>query len=273
MKTFRDKVVVVTGAGSGIGRATARLFSGLGADLVAADVRAERLDSLAAEIEGRGGKVRTYVLDVSDREAVNGFAGAVLSERGRVDVLVNNAGVGIMCEIKDMEMADWEWLLGVNYWGVVHCMMAFLPGMVERRSGHIVNVASANGLFAFPFGGAYASTKFAVVGLCEALRAEVSRFGVGVTAVCPGLTNTNILADGRIKAVSERSQSFMADFKEILASRGVDPMVVARAIPPAVLKNRAVVKAPFHVAAMDFLHRFAPPLYRAVIATVSRREN
>jgi short-subunit dehydrogenase len=196
-----------------------------------------------------------------------------LKEKGRVDVLINNAGLGIMCEIKDMEREEWERLVGINYWGVVNCIQSFLPGMIERRSGHIVNVASANGLFAFPFGGAYASTKFAVVGLSEALRAELTRFNIGVTAVCPGLTNTNILRDGIIKPGSERAKSFMDDFKGRLTKMGVDPMKVAKAIPPAIVKNKALVRAPFHVVPVDLVHRLAPGLYRKIIAMVSTREN
>jgi short-subunit dehydrogenase len=197
----------------------------------------------------------------------------VLEEKGRVDVLINNAGIGVMCEIKDMDRGEWERLVGINYWGVVNCIEFFLPDMIRRGSGHIVNVASANGLFAFPFGGAYASTKFAVVGLSEALRAELKRFGIGVTTVCPGLTATNILRDGIIKPGSDRAKNFMDDFQGKLDKMGVDPMKIARAIPPAILKNKALVRVPFHVVPVDIVHRFAPGLYRRVIAVVSTREN
>lgn len=268
MDSFVGKVVVVTGAGSGIGRATALAFSRLGADLVLADKAGERVELVAREIERLGGTAMAGMVDVGSRGEMETFAGEVVAEKGRVDVLVNNAGVGLGGEIKDMGLEEWEWIVNVNYWGVVHGIHFFLPGMIERRSGHIVNVASANGLAPFPFEGPYASTKFAVLGLSEVLRAETARFGVGVTAVCPGLVSTRILSDGRLVGGCERSSRILERFRGLMAGRGADPERIARSIPPAVARNAAVVRVPPYVVALDWIHRFAPRLYRWAITLV-----
>jgi short-subunit dehydrogenase len=152
----------------------------------------------------------------------------------------------------------------------VHGIHVFLPGMLARQAGHIVNVASANGLFAFPFGGAYASTKFAVVGLSEALRAELIPFGIGVTVVCPGLTRTAILNDARTKPDHKGSHQLIDRLRTILERRGADPDVVARAISLAVQNNIALVKVPLHTRVIDVVHRFVPSLYRRAIARIMR---
>ncbi len=271
MESFRGRVVVITGAGSGIGRATALEFSGLGADLVLADIAGERAEGLAREIERRGGTAIARSVDVTDRGAMGVFAREVVAEKGRVDVLVNNAGVGLGGEIKDTGLEEWEWIVNVNYWGVVHGIHFFLPGMIERRAGHIVNVASANGFAPFPFEGPYASTKFAVLGLTEVLRAEVSRFGVGVTAICPGLVNTGIMRDGRLTGGCDRTSSIMHWFQRLMARWGTDPRRIAGSIPPAIVLIRAMVRVPPYVVALDLTHRFAPFLYRWVIMLVCGR--
>ncbi len=272
MKTLKDKVAVVTGAGRGIGRAAALTFSEAGCDVAVVDIREDSAVAVREEIESRGGRASAYSVDVSDRLSMQSFAKQVTEDKGRVDILVNNAGVGVGGELKDMDLDDWEWLVGVNYWGVVYGIHFFMPQMIERRSGHIVNVASANGLFSMPFEGVYSSTKFAVVGLSETLRAEVARYGVGVTTVCPGMTNTPIMKEARMKYGSRKSREFLDKFQELMAARGADPAVPGRAIVEGIVKNKAVVRVPFHVKAGDWIHRFAPWLYRFVIAEVSKRQ-
>ena len=179
IKDFRDKVVVITGAGSGIGRATALAFAGEGADLVLADIHNERLAEVAAAVSAKGARAITRHVDVADKTQVDAFAASVLSARGQVDILFNNAGVGVAGALVDTDIADYEWIFSVNYWGVLYGIKAFLPHMIGRRYGHVVNTASAAGLCALPNMSAYCSTKFAVVGLSETLRAEVRRYGIG----------------------------------------------------------------------------------------------
>ncbi len=266
MKAFQDQVVVITGAGAGIGRATARVFADLGATLELVDIRGDRLQEVGRELEARDTPFHLTEMDVSDEAAMASLSEAVLSRHGRVDVLVNNAGIGIGCEVRDMRLEEWRRIVGVNYWGTVYGIHFFLPSMLERGQGHIVNVASANGLFAFPVEAAYSSTKFAIVGLSEALWAELRHTGVGVTVVCPGLTRTSILDDAVLRSSNEKLDAFFSKSRTVLHRRGVDPMVIARAIPKAVRRRKAMVKVPFHVTVLAWFHWHFPGLYRRVIA-------
>ncbi len=271
MNRFRDQVVVITGAGSGIGRAAAEIFAGLGAKLCLADIVAERLEAAGGALREQGAKVSLHTVDVADEAQMRALAAEVLDTQGAVDVLVNNAGIGIGCEIRDMRLEDWRRIVDVNYWGTVYGIHYFLPAMLERGRGHIVNVASANGLFAFPAEGAYASAKFAVVGLSESLRAEVRHAGIGVSVICPGLTRTGILEDALLRSSNPNLAAFLPETRKIIARRGCDPKVVARAIPRAVVRNRALVKVPFHVVVLDWIHRRFPGLYRWAAARAIER--
>ncbi len=266
MRRFQDQVVVVTGAGSGIGRATAEVFGDLGAAVALVDIRGDRLRDVAATLEAKGVEHAVHEVDVADPAQMKDLAGAVLSRFGKVDVLVNNAGIGIGCEIRDMRLEDWHRIVDVNYWGTVHGIHFFLPAMLERGRGHIVNIASANGLFAFPLEGAYSSTKFAVVGLSEALRVELRHAGIGVSVVCPGLVRTAILEDALLRSSNETLAARLPTTRKIIKRRGVDPMVVARAIPRAVARNKAVVKVPFYVSVLAWFHWHFPGLYRWLTA-------
>jgi NADP-dependent 3-hydroxy acid dehydrogenase YdfG len=142
IKDLRNKVTVITGAGSGIGRLTALAFAREGADLVIADLREERLAQVAREIEALGARVLTRKVDVSDRAQVEEFAKFVIQERGHVDILHNNAGVSVGGTVADSSIENWEWIFNINFWGVLYGVKAFLPYMIERRYGHIVNTSS-----------------------------------------------------------------------------------------------------------------------------------
>ncbi|MCA1843616.1 MAG: SDR family NAD(P)-dependent oxidoreductase, partial [Actinobacteria bacterium] len=188
-----NKLVVVTGAGSGIGRATALAFAGGGATVVCADVDGEAAEKTAASCAEQGGPGRAEQCDVTDAAAV-----AALAERaGAVDVLVNNAGVGMTGHFADMTVDDWRWIRSVNLDGVVHACAAFGPGMIARRSGQIVNVSSGLAYTMRATEGAYVTTKAAVLALSRCLRADWAPHGVGVTAVCPGFVNTPIVGATR----------------------------------------------------------------------------
>ncbi|RPH52977.1 MAG: SDR family NAD(P)-dependent oxidoreductase [Desulfobacteraceae bacterium] len=172
IKDFRGKVVVVTGAGSGIGRATAVAFASEGAKVILSDVSEERLTEVKKEIEHKGADALLYKADVSDRSQVKALADFVMEKYGRIDILHNNAGVAVGALVENTSIKDWEWIFGINFWGVVYGIDSFLPFMIAQKSGHIVNTASLFGLIGVPAAGAYCATKFAVVGLSEALRAE-----------------------------------------------------------------------------------------------------
>jgi len=240
IKDLRNKVVVITGAGSGIGRATALAFAGEGSDLVIADQHEERLNEVAAEIGRLSAKCLTRRVDVSRRTEVEEFAKFVISERERVDVLFNNAGVAIGGTFNDTSIEDFEWIYAINFWGVLYGIKAFLPHMISRRSGHIVNTSSLAGLSAPPGLAAYASTKFAVAGLGESLRAELKRHNIGVTTICPGVINTRVVADGRmhLKPENRANTEGVVNFYK---KYGWPPECVAKAVLKAVRKNRSVI--------------------------------
>jgi NADP-dependent 3-hydroxy acid dehydrogenase YdfG len=229
-----DKTVVVTGAGSGIGRATALAFAQQGARVAACDVDAARLDALSAELGGRALIVRK--VDVADRAQISAFADAVHAQVPAADVVVNNAGVAVGGSFLDTSLDDFDWLLGINLRGVIHGCHFFVPRMVERRSGHVVNISSIFGIYPAPNVTAYVASKFAVLGFSQSLRTELVAHQVGVTAICPGMIATAIIADGRLtgEAGGRRAQ-LVERFK-----KGIPPSRVAEVILDAVRTNPAV---------------------------------
>jgi NAD(P)-dependent dehydrogenase (short-subunit alcohol dehydrogenase family) len=191
---------VVTGAASGLGRSLALQFAARGMSVVLADVEAAPLADAVAEVEASGAHALGVLTDVRSGDEVAALAATTLERFGRVDVLVNNAGVSAMPgPMWSYELNDWEWVLSVNLWGVVHGVRAFVPHLVAQNSGHVVNTASMAGLSAGPCLGAYMTSKHAVVGLSEGLAADlaITAPGVGVTVVCPGQMLTNIVTADR----------------------------------------------------------------------------
>ena len=258
-----DKVVVITGAGSGIGRATALLFAKQGARIAACDVDEARLASLQAEIGDR--MLLTRRVDVADRAQMKAFADAV----DQVDVLVNNAGVGLGGSFLDTTLDDWDWILGINLKGVVHGCHFFVPKMVARGAGgHVVNISSILGIYAAPNVSAYAATKFAVRGLSQSLREELAPHGIGVTAICPGMIATSIINDGRMTGdISSRKHKVAGTFRD----RGAPPEKVAAAIFDAVRTNPAVRTVGADARVIAALHRVAPRTLARLGATLQKR--
>lgn len=260
MKNLKLSTVLVTGAASGIGRETALAFGRRGAVLLLADVDEQGLREVSRALDGVGAVSERYLVDVSSFEEVERLSRAVREQFGVPDVLVNNAGVFIWADFADTTLEDWEWLLGVNLWGPINMLNAFLPGMIERKSGHIVNVASAGGLVTLPALSAYCTSKFALVGLTEALYQEVRGQGIAVTTICPGSTRTPIIRNIRVRGL-DREKLEKKVFP--VANRYPASMAAAR-IVDAVERERPFVLMTATMWALFLLKRISPAIYRGM---------
>lgn len=241
---FGDTLVVVTGAGSGIGAATARAFAAEGAEVVAADINGTAAGQTAEEINAAGGVAHAYTVDVADADAVQRFADQVCAVHGVPDIVVNNAGIGVAGSFLDTPAEDFDRVLEVNLGGVVNGCRAFAPRLVERGTGgHVVNVASMAAYAPLSSLNAYCTSKAAVFMFSDCLRAELDAAGVGLTTICPGLINTNIVSatgfhapDGRQAAVPGRR----AQLEKMFELRRYGPEKVAAAILSAVRKGKPI---------------------------------
>ncbi len=270
LTTLTDRVVVVTGAGSGIGRALALRAARGGALLALSDWDADGLAETVRLVEGVGAKVRHDVVDVSDRAAVKAWAAGVVEELGRVNLVVNNAGVTATGDFADLTYDDLEWIVGINFWGVVHGSKEFLPHLLASGDGALVNVSSLFGLVSVPGQSAYNATKYAVRGLTEAIREEMLVGGHPVTVTCvhPGGIRTGISRNGR-KAAGLDGSAIDALFEKKLAK--MSPDRAAQIILDGALagKPRVLVGLDAHV-----IHHFAKlagARYQDVVARVTSR--
>jgi NAD(P)-dependent dehydrogenase (short-subunit alcohol dehydrogenase family) len=191
MDDFRDRVAVITGGGGGIGAAMAEAFASRGARLVLADLDDAAMQRVAKTLGGA--EVLTVPTDVGDRKSVEALAAAAEKRFGAVHIVCNNAGIAIPGEIAAATHADWEYTMRVNFWGVVHGVEVFVPRLLAQNAGgHVVNTASMAGLVGMQWLGIYCASKFAVVGLTEALHRELTPRGIGVSVLCPMVVETNI---------------------------------------------------------------------------------
>lgn len=236
--TLTQKLALVTGAGSGIGRATAILLGQLGARVIICDRNPTSLQETATLLQNNGVEVYSETADVADWQAMQALATRVHNKHGALDILVNNAGVATAGDFLSTPIEDWNWVFSINVMGVVHGCKAFGAAMAERGRGHIVNIASAAGYYAAPDMSAYSASKHAVMGLTESLRIEMAEFNVGVSAICPGVINTNIVSAMRTNGQLVEAQSKIVD---IYKKRNYGPEGVAAAVVSAIVHNRSVV--------------------------------
>ena len=212
MAYFESKHAVVTGAGSGIGRALAQALNRQGCHLWLSDVNDTGLAETVASLENTAAQCDARHLDVADRSAVHRLADDIADRVGHVDLVVNNAGVGMGCRVDETRYEDLEWLMNINFWGVVHGTMAFLPLLKRADAGHLVNISSIFGMVGIPTVSAYNASKFAVRGFTEALRQEMQDTNVHVCCIHPGGIKTNIARNSRStdpdSVVEERAQTF-----------------------------------------------------------------
>jgi len=271
MKSLDDKVVVITGAGSGMGREMAILAAKRGALVAVSDWNAEGLAETVDLVKAAGAReVRSDVLDVSDRAAMGTYATAVVEQFGRVNMVVNNAGVTVTGDFEDMEYADFDWIVGVNFLGVVNGTKEFLPHLIASGDGALVNISSLFGLISMPGQTAYNATKYAVRGFTEALREEmlVNRHPVTVTCIHPGGIKTGIARHGR-KTKGQDAAAIDRLFDQKLARMPADK--AARIILDAAVagKARQLVGIDAHL-----IHHFAKltgSRYQDVVARFAGR--
>ena len=268
MKEFRDKVCVITGAGSGIGRGLALELAGRGARLALSDIDPARAEESRAACE-RGGALEAaaYALDVSDRAAVFAHAEAVKAEFGTINLVVNNAGVALEGTVLDTSIEDYEWIMGINFWGVVYGSKAFLPHLIASGNGHLVNISSVFGLIAVPSQSGYHAAKFAVRGFTESLRQELLMAGhpVGVSCVHPGGVKTDIARAARSEIDSqERAERF-----EQLAR--LTPEQAAKMIIGGVERRRARILVGNDARALDALQRVTGSRYQELVWRAAKR--
>ena len=263
------KIAVVTGAGSGIGRSTARLFARQGARVHVVDVNGDSAAAVAAEVKAAGGDAVAHVVDVADPEAVERLARDVFDTDRRVDILHNNAGIGHAGNIEATTMEDWQRVINVNLLGVAYGVQAFVPRMLAQgRPAVVVNTASEAGLVPTARMAPYTASKFGVVGMSEALNAELAPRGIHVIAVCPGIINTAIVRTGIIRGeIADIHDKAIAFYSK----RGASPDVVAEAVLNAVEKPRLIVPVPkSHVLLPYLLHRISPRLIQPLSRQISR---
>ncbi|MFF6775722.1 SDR family oxidoreductase [Streptomyces sp. NPDC012637] len=265
---FGGQLVLVTGAASGIGRATAFAFAEAGARVVAVDRDAEGA-ARTAEMSRLIGAPEAWgeTADVADEQAMEKLAAKVAGEYGVVDVLVNNAGIGLTGSFLETTSEEWKRVLDVNLWGVIHGCRAFGAQMAERgQGGHIVNTASAAAFQPSRALPAYSTSKAAVLMLSECLRAELADQGIGVSAICPGIVNTNITATARFAGVTDEAEEKRRQQKvsRLYGLRNYPPEKVADAILRAVLRNEAVVPVTPEARGAHLLSRLSPRALRAL---------
>lgn len=270
MKTLKDKVAAITGAGSGIGRATALRMAELGCHLAVSDVDEQGLSQTAEAAQAKGVQVLATKLDVSDREAVYGWAEEVVGRFQRAHIIVNNAGVSLGATVEDMSYEDFTWLMDINFWGVVYGTKAFLPHIKRAGEGAIVNISSVFGLIGVPSQSAYNAAKFAVKGFTEALRAELEIEGenIGVTCVHPGGIKTNIARRARVtetRGMVDRTMN--TSLEKALTS----PERAAQTIVAGMLKKRRRLLVGPDAYAIEWIQRALGAQYQHLVIAGGRR--
>lgn len=255
MKQLRGRVAVITGAAGGIGRETALTLADRGCNLALVDVKPDELEATATVARGRGATVTTHVVDVSDGAAMAALADAVVAAHGKVEILVNNAGVTVTAGFHEHTMDDWEWVLGVNLWGVIHGMRVFLPHLLRADEAHIVNLSSIFGVIGVPGQSSYCVSKFAVRGLSESVQEELVGTHVGLTVVHPGGVATDIMRSSR--SVDGAMKDRLVGFFE---RQAIPASEAARQIVGAISRGQPRLRITREAYAFDVMKRLMPTL-------------
>lgn len=268
MKDLRGKVVALTGAGSGIGRALAVRLADEGCRLAISDVNECGLEETRLLAANRMAAVRACRVDVADRAAVRAWAAAVEADFGSVDVIINNAGVVVSDSLADVKYEDFEWLMGVDFWGVVYGTKEFLPALRRRPEGHVVNISSINGMLPFPFNGPYNCAKFAVRAFSETLMMELRDTNIHVTSVHPGGVKTNIVNSCRFVKHQADKATFQEAFNKVST---MTPEKAADKIVAGIKKNKERLLVGADARVLDLFTRTTPRLTHKVTAMIFDR--
>ena len=274
MKNLDGRVAAITGAGSGIGRALAVELARRGAHLALSDIDEAGLAETVSLCEGSGVKVTSQKVDVADRAAVFAWADQVVADHGAVNLIFNNAGVALGATIEAMSYEDFEWLMGINFWGVVHGTKAFLPHLKAAGEGHIVNMSSVFGLISIPSQSAYNAAKFGVRGFTDALRMELDAddCGVSSTTIHPGGIKTNIARNARmddsVTAFAGSKEEARRNFDRIAMT---SPEKAARQILAAVKADRRRALIGHDAKVIDLISRLPAGLYQRAVVRGARR--
>jgi len=260
------RVAVVTGGASGIGRAMAELFARERAKVVLADIDQRALAAVVQSIKGRGGEALAVPTDVTDLTSVQALAETAFKTFGRVHVLCNNAGVALWGGLEQATHRDWQWVLGVNLWGVIHGVETFVPRMIaSKEPGHIVNTASMAGLIASRGLGVYNTSKYAVVGLSETLAKDLRPYGIGVSVLCPMGVSTQIRESARNRPSNLENDTPSSSEPVELIGRTLAPAAVAEMVLNAIRANRLYVIT--HEESLEALRRRHERLEQAILET------
>ncbi|MGH8456560.1 MAG: SDR family oxidoreductase [Stenotrophobium sp.] len=270
--SLQNKKCLITGAASGIGRATAIAAAQEGAELFLTDINAPALEKVVAGIRDAGGKVSLYkAMNIADYEAVREFARDIHKARGSMDVLMNIAGISVWGTIDNLEHDQWRRAVEINLMGPIHVMECFIPEMIKaRKGGHLVNVSSAAGLFGLPMHAAYSASKFGLRGISEVLRFDLRRHGIGVSLVCPGGVDTGLVNTIEIQGIDPKNPKVMA-MKAHFRKRAVTPEQAAAAILKGIRNNRYMVFTSLDIrVGYWFQRKFALP-YEIVMRGLNNR--
>ncbi len=270
MKILQDRVAAVTGAASGIGRALAVNLAHKGCNLALSDVNEAELTKTKDSLSDCNIKVSTHVVNVGSREDVYRYADEVVAEHGRVDLIINNAGVTVNTRLEDATYEDMEWLMGINLWGVIYGTKAFLPHLKNQAEGHIVNIASINSIVPIPWNGPYNASKYAVMGFTETLAQELAGTSVRVTCVHPGGVKTNIVRNCRMDENQKyNSSKFAKEFDDFAKTT---PEQAASIIIKGIQKNDLKVFVGMDAKMLNLCRRMFPGLTIKMLGKIATHQ-
>ncbi|PID77758.1 MAG: acetoin dehydrogenase [Deltaproteobacteria bacterium] len=273
MKNLKNKVAAITGAGSGIGRATAINLASKGCHLALCDLDEKGLGETKEMAEKSGVKVTSQLLDVSQHEKIYEFADNVVNDHSKVNIIINNAGVSLTAKVSEMEMDDFKWIMDINFWGVIYGTKAFLPKIEQAGEGHIVNISSLFGLLGMPTQSAYNASKFAVRGFTEALSMELKIYGIpiGVTSVHPGGIKTNIVKNSKVTTNEGIFANKEKAAKTVEKNFMTTPDQAAEKIVAGIIKNKKRVLIGRDALSLDLMQRIMPCGYQKFIGSGAKK--